>query len=124
MGYGIKIRGQLVIDPPLPWAAVKNSAMLAGPNHQADLELIIAELPHGDGFVRVATGLHDPVGESFSRHTLEEDLQTFVDQHPGQSFSGRLEMEGEEAGDLWRLKVIDGKVRRFEPTLTWPAESE
>lgn len=131
MGYGTKIRGRLTINPPLPWSAVKDSRFLpdemlpSNSRGNCDLELIIAELPQGDAFLRVATGLRDRFGgESFSRHHLEERLQSFVDEHPGQYFGGRLDLEGEEAEDVSRLKVIDGKVKRFEPKLTWPEESE
>lgn len=124
MGYGTKIRGRLSINPPLPWNLVKDSKLLPGPKHEADLELVISELPYGEGFIRMAVGLEDPVGESFSRYSLVEDLQKFVSQYPDHEFHGRLEMEGEEAGDLWRLKVIDGQVRRFDPQMIWPPESE
>ena len=121
MGYGIKIRGRLVFSEPLPWESVENSKYAYG---RGDLEFINSLVPSGDGIAKFAVGLEDPVGESFSRYHLEEDLQDFVDAHPGIGFNGRLDLEGEEAGDLRRIKVIDGSVVTFEPKLVWPAESE
>lgn len=121
MGYGIRISGQLVFSEPLPWESVKDSKYA---KREGDLELILSQVPSGTSIVTQAVGLEDPIGESFSRYHLEEDLQAFVDAHPGIEFNGRLDLEGEEAGDLRRVKVIDGSVVTFEPKLVWPAESE
>jgi len=130
MGYITYARGVIRIEPPVPWGQIKDSPFLPndrGGDRGLDIHLVIEtserETDEGVLNVVVATGIEERHDEPRNYYIVDQ-LQQLVDAFPDHSFVGRFDCEGEEAGDLWRLKVVNGKATRFEPTITWPADSE
>ena len=58
----------------------------------------------------------------YKAYHLIDHVQDAIASFPGHSFNGRLDCEGEDAGDLWRVVVRDGQVARVEPRIVWPDE--
>lgn len=111
MGYYTFVHGEIKIQPPVTIAEMARMDFL---DDNSDI------------------GLHTPVsGEStlfcqeddeFKAYTLIQQVQQVVDALPGRTFSGHLDCEGEEAADLWRVVVRDGKAVKVVPRIVWPDE--
>jgi hypothetical protein len=132
MGYVTHARGQITIDPPIPWGEIKDSPFtpsVFGYNDR-DVRFVVAEesvdTPEGTLIRRHATGIVQSDEDEPRNEEIHEHLEELVRRHgAGRTFTGRFDMEGEETGDLWRLKIMpDGTVRRFDPVVQWPEESE
>src|SRR5258708_39585306 len=73
--------------------------------------------------IRWADGIIPATDESIKAYEIEDEVGALVaDYASGHTFSGFLEISGEEQGDLSRLYVRGRRVVRVKPTLTWPAE--
>lgn len=132
MGYVTHADGFISIEPPLTWGQIKESPFLPEGygfgNEDCDIALVITEVSvetdEGILVVRTAPKVQQRHAEEPRNNSIEAHLQALVDAFPGHEFTGRFNMEGEDSGDLWRVKVIGRKVRRFDPTFVWPEESE
>lgn len=131
MGYELNAQGVIAIDPPLTWGQIRDSKYLPnfdGRGRESDLMFVITgtvtNTEEGVLTIRTATGVKQRWDDEPRNRNIEAELQELVDTYPGHQFLGRFDLEGEEAGDLCRLKVVNGKATTFEPTLTWPEESE
>jgi hypothetical protein len=40
----------------------------------------------------------------------------------GYTYSGYIELNGEESGDLWRIHIRQGKAVEVQPQIVWPEE--
>lgn len=137
MGYATNITGEITIHPPIPWKYVRESLFLEANASSGD------RLSWKDVVFRVAE--HDvetddgtltnkravavrAKHEGYSGHEgkLVEHLQELVDAFPEHGFRGRIDGFGEDRDDpdLWRVKVVNRKVTKFEPVLIWNEESE
>lgn len=74
--------------------------------------------------VRLAVALESTWEDEVRGYHFVEHVQEAVSAHPGHAFTGRIDAEGEDNDDMWRLKVIDGKAIKFVPQIVWPEESE
>jgi enoyl reductase-like protein len=64
-----------------------------------------------------------PYYSSMKAYTIMEDVQRIVDLlGPGYTYSGAIEVDGEESGDLWRIYVRNGKAEAVRPQIVWPDE--
>lgn len=133
MSYVTHARGRITIDPPIPWGEIKDSPFtpdMYGYNDDRDVMFVITEepvdTPEGTLIRRHATGIVQSHDGQPRNDDIHEHLGELVRLHgAGRTFTGRFDMEGEEPGDLWRLKIMpDGTVRRFDPIVQWPEESE
>lgn len=131
MGYLTSITGQLDIDPPIKWGDIRNSPFLPSerggdPDKEVMLVLEEHDTDTDEGALRVieATGVVTRYESQGKYYDIQAHLQELVDAFPGYVFSSRFDCDGEDSGDLWRLKVVDGKATRFVPSVTWPIESE
>ncbi|MFI5525026.1 DUF6205 family protein [Streptomyces platensis] len=128
MGYCTRVTGEFTITPPLTWSEIKDSPYLDGDAHtgRLDVKLSIAEeqvdTKDGPLLRRSAAALVPAWDDSFKAYDLIDHVQDAIDSFPGHAFTGRLECEGEEAGDLWRVVIRDGRAVRIEPRIIWPED--
>jgi hypothetical protein len=122
MGYYTRFDGEIRIEPPLTWAEIKR-----GPGLQ-DIRLRTVEDTQETDEGRITRVTADAVTplmeDSYKGYSIVEELQSLVDAHgKNHRFVGYISAEGEEAGDLWRLAVKNGKAVKIEPRIVWPDEA-
>lgn len=131
MGYLSRYTGRIEIDPPLPWKLFKGSPSHPRPGFRSDVRLVVEvhEVETDEGLMlrQRAIAVEPASEDSFKGYDMVEHLQAVVDLTDAvmglTAFTGRIDAVGED-GAQWRIKVVNGRVRRFEPVITWPAESE
>lgn len=130
MGYNTRYTGAIGIEPPLTWAEIKDSPYLpeTAEDTWPDVKLRVieqtTETDEGTLTRRYADAIVPVTDESYKGYEIIATVQKIIDAHPGHTFSGRFDCEGEEAGDLWRLVVRDGRATKVEPQIIWPEGSE
>ena len=130
MGYVTTFNGQIEITPPIPWGQIKESPFLPdnARTYGKDIKFLIeeAERETDDGILvtRSAVGLVSTWDDDARGYHIVEEVQEAVDAHPSHEFTGRLDCEGEEAGDLWRLEVRDRRAVKVTPRIVWPDGTE
>jgi hypothetical protein len=125
MGYNTHVTGEFRIEPPLEWPEFKESRFYEG-GHRVDLALRVTEesvdTPNGILVRRQATHLYMIHQDEYRAYHLVEQVQEAVDSFPGHTWHGRLNCEGEETGDLWRVEISGGSAQRIDPLILWPGE--
>lgn len=142
MSYETRMNGKIEIRPPIPWKYVRESMFLPEnargnadvPNRKLrqawmrdimfEIEQRTVETDDGTLTWKNAVALVPTHVNSNWAGKIAEHLQEVVDAFPEHVFYGRIDGEGEENNDMWRLKVIGRKVTKFVPTLVWDEESE
>ncbi len=131
MGYTTRFTGEIAITPPIPWTSIKDSPFMSqaatsrpGKDVKFRIEASERETPDGTLHVRRAVALVSTWEDGARGYNIIEHVQEAIDAFPEHTFSGRIDAEGEQTGDLWRLKVIDGRATTFEPVAVWPEASE
>lgn len=134
MGYNTRFTGEITIDPPLLWVDVKDSPFLRanarrsgssnGRDLMFDIETTERDTDEGVLTVRRARALVSTWEDDARGYEIVKHLQEVVDTFPTRTYGGRIDAEGEESADIWRLKVVNGRAVRFEPEIVWPKESE
>lgn len=123
MGYNTSVSGEIRIEPPLTWREFKDSPF-AG--HDKDVTLHVeaetADTDSGPLMRKTAVALVPTWEDSYRAYHLVEHVQEAIDSFPGHTFTGRLECEGEENTDIWRVIVRDGRAVKVEPRIVWPDE--
>ncbi|MFF0790412.1 DUF6205 family protein [Streptomyces spiralis] len=138
MSYTTHVRGEFAIEPPLTWNEIKNSPfttpmalgkavrLYMSSTHDYDLTLRVneetVETDEGTLIHRTAAALVMREIDEYRERNLVEQVQEIVNLFPGHTFTGRLECEGEENTDIWRVIVRDGRALRIEPRIVWPDE--
>ncbi|MEV4227264.1 DUF6205 family protein [Streptomyces bobili] len=129
MGYYTSVTGEIRIEPPLTWAEIKSNPLLPeteGGRSEYDVRLRIdeetVETDEGQMIRKTCSALVPAWDDSFKAYHLIEHVQFMVDTFPGHTFSGRLDCEGEENGDLWRVVIRDGRAEKVTPRIVWPDE--
>lgn len=129
MGYTTHVTGEFAIEPPLTWPEFKDSPF--APDNVAsswDPSLILRvteesiDTDQGPLLKRSATALVMRDIDEYRERGLVDEVQSAIDSFPGHTFTGRLECEGEENTDIWRVTIRDGRARRIEPRIVWPDE--
>lgn len=128
MGYNTNFTGEITITPPLPWSAIKDSRYLPG-DASRDLMFDIAEetteTAEGTLVRREATAVVPVFEDPYKGYDIVEHLQDIVDRYgAGHEFSGHIRAEGDDAGDIWRLAVVDGHAVRIQARIIWPDGTE
>lgn len=131
MGYITHVAGELVITPPLAWREFKDSPFSPFPpagDNRVELVLRVNEerVDTADGPLmrRTASALVMAPVDEYRANGLVELVQKAVDAFPGHEWSGRLDCEGEENADLWRVVVRDGHAVKVAPRIIWPDEED
>lgn len=132
MGYYTRFGGEIRITPPLPWVEIKTSPFVVTGDYGSvdrDCKLRIVEesvdTDEGTLIRRHADAVVCTYDGQTKAYCIVEHLQELLDLHgEGHTFGGYIEAEGEEAGDLWRLMVKNGRAVKVEPRIVWPDEAE
>lgn len=129
MGYTTRFSGEIRIDPPIPYEDIAGQGFVREGREWAtkDVRLKVVETPV-DGtpgaYRREAVAIVG-LGDAYSLPHAVEHAQEIVDRWgPGRTFTGRLDAEGEEAGDIWRLVIRDGRAQEVRPQIVWPEDEE
>jgi hypothetical protein len=131
MGYNTDARGQICIDPPIPWGEIKDSPFLPE-NARAraterDIMFCIdseeVETAEGTLTRRTAVAMEQSWGDDSRNYNIVAHLQEALDLYgKDHTFTGRFDMEGADSGDIWRVCIRGGKAVRVDPIVTWPEE--
>ncbi len=132
MSYTTHVTGEFAIEPPLTWNEIKNSPFQQ-PSREGlwsadkiDLGLRVNEtsVDTDDGPLlrRTAAWLVMPYIDEYRARDLVEQVQRCLDLFPGHTFTGRLDCEGEENTDLWRVIIRVGRAVKVQPRIVWPDE--
>lgn len=130
MSYYTDTTGRVEITPPLTWAEIKDSKHRPGSREwgSTDLgfEVYERDVEMVDGTLHVTTAVAVvPIDGETNGRTAEAELRELVEVFGhSHSFEGRIDGEGEENEDMWRLRVVDNAVTKYKAIVTWPAESE
>ena len=149
MGYQTYVSGNIAIEPPLNareleemgirrpverylepdrWPFMTNRYSNKYPSDVAILtstENFIND--DGDQVTRVTgVAIVSTYTDSFKAYHVEEDLQEMVRRICNlptiHTLRGHLNGDGEDSGDVWRLKVINERATKFVPEVIWPVE--
>lgn len=116
MGYYSRYTGSIDITPPINASDITDTSFIPsssglgfGPLGR-DVMLTPSgsdiDFP-GSSYAAIAPIMKD----EYKGYNMAEDIQKIVDTYgKGRSFTGFIQAEGEEAGDIRRYSVIDGKV--------------
>lgn len=123
MGYNTSVDGEIRIEPPLTWREFKDSEFTG---HDKDVTFRVEEetVTTDDGPLirKTAVALVPTWEDAYKAYNLVEHVQQAIDAFPGHTFTGRLECEGEENTDIWRVVIRDGRAVRVKPRIVWPDE--
>jgi hypothetical protein len=129
MGYTTHVTGEFAITPPLTWNEFKDSPFAphnAKTGYDPSLLLHVDEssvdTDEGPLLRRTATALVMREIDEYRERGLVDEVQRAIDSFPGHAFIGRLECEGEENTDIWRVVIRDGRAVKVEPRIVWPDE--
>lgn len=123
MGYNTSVSGEIRIEPPLAWREFKDSPF-AGRDKDVTLQVDAETVDTADGPLmrKTAVALVPTWEDSYKAYHLVEHVQEAIDAFPEHTFTGRLDCEGEENTDLWRVVVRDGRAVKVTPRIVWPDE--
>lgn len=129
MGYTTYVTGEFAINPPLAWPEFKDSKF-APDNAESSYEPSLmlrtveerADAWDGPTLRITAIALMMREIDEYRAYHLLEEVQEAIDAFPGHTFTGRLECEGEENADMWRVEVRNGRAVRIEPRIVWPED--
>lgn len=129
MGYYTRVTGEISIEPPLTWQEFKDSPFLPGsPNDNTNYDVRLhtdeetVDTDEGQPVRKTANAVLPRWDDSFKAYHLIDHVQAVIDAFPGHTFTGRLECEGEDNTDMWRVVVRDGRAVKVEPRIVWPDE--
>lgn len=127
MSYTTHVRGEFAITPPLTWNEFKDSPFAEDHWSASDLVLRIDEesvdTEDGPLLRRTASVLAMREIDEYNSRNLLAQVQKAIDSFPGHAFTGRLECEGEENTDLWRVVIRNGRAVKVEPQIVWPEDA-
>jgi hypothetical protein len=131
MGYTTCVDGEFAIEPPLTWNEIKASPFepvgrgkYGAVGIDLDLRVEEASVDTDEGTLvrRTGTALAMREIDEYRARNLVEQVQSCIDLFPGHAFTGRLDCEGEENTDMWRVVVRDGRAVKVTPRIVWPDE--
>jgi hypothetical protein len=135
MGSTVDIKGEIRIDPPVPWLDIRYSEYVPQPGikpweYNNDLMLRVVEEPtenaEGETLIRRWVDAIVSCGADEQRASyLEQEIDGIIAElGSGYTYSGYLEMSCRDFMSQWRVKVVDGRAVKFEPKLVWPDGAE
>lgn len=120
MSYNIKISGQIKFEPAV---AAPIAAATLGPVQFDGARTSVFASHAVIATAIVPAGLDRPDEDEILAgvEALVAIVNVYSDDD-GATFTGYLECQGEEAGDLWRVYVRNGQAVRVDPKIVWPDE--
>jgi hypothetical protein len=121
--------GQIVIDPPLPWAKIRTSSFLR--DHRGEQSDVVFRLVEDE-----VTGARSAVAlvaamDEFTGSDVKENLQLALDMYADEhTFTGYIQVDyeagvcGEDEAPMVRYYTFGTKVVVVEPELRWPTEDQ
>ncbi|MFF7096401.1 DUF6205 family protein [Streptomyces rubradiris] len=123
MGYNTSVDGEIRIEPPLTWREIKDSQFAGnGLDVKLRIEVETVDTDEGPLMRKTAPALVPSWENKYKAYNLVAHVQQAIDTFPGHTFTGRLNCEGEENGDLWRVVIRDGRAVKVTPRIVWPDE--
>lgn len=129
MGYTTHVTGEFAINPPLTYSEFKDSKFAPDNvenSYTPSLILRVHEqmVEKDDGVFlrRTATALVMREIDEYRERGLVDEVQSAIDAFPGHTFTGRLDCEGDENTDIWRVIIRDGRAVKVTPRIVWPDE--
>lgn len=143
MSNETQMSGEIEIHPPIPWKYIRDSVFLPT-NARGDsaeitdrklrasmmrdimfrVEQRSQETDDGTLVLKSAVALVPTHAGSNYAGSILKHLQEVVDAFPEHTFTGRIDGEGEESLDVWRIKVLGRTAMKFTPEFIWPEESK
>lgn len=125
MGNETRISGQIEITPPITWGELRKANWPTDNPYAKAIRLVIeeTEVDVDDGvMIRRAGTAIAPIHEDYYKaYDIDDHINEVVDAFgKDRTFTGYLEGEGEEPGDLWRLYIRNGAAERVRPQIVWP----
>lgn len=125
MGTNRRYSGEISIDPPLDWEAIRRVQALPRIVHGWEVKLVIDESKQdtktGEMIVKTCSEIVPWTEEAYRGYYVREAVQDIIDACPDVLFGGHLEGVLEDASEMWRLVIQDGrKVVEVKPKITWP----
>lgn len=129
MSYTGSVNGYFTIDPPLKWAEIKESRFYLEdkPDSRDDPGVVLrverSDQETDDGVSIVFTcSMALPWRDSFDCRDLEKDTKALADEMEkiGRTVRGQMVVNGEWAGDIWRVIADEQGVRKEEARFQWP----
>ena len=124
MSYDIKISGMIKFQPPIfgPIATTTLGPVQFDGARRSVFGLHAAPSSVASAGAIVSSGQERPTEDEILEHVgaLVSFLRGYTDGEP--VFTGYLECQGEETGDLWRVYVRNGQAVRVDPKIVWPDE--
>lgn len=130
MGYITRFDGEFVITPPLTWAEARESRFSPDnfDSHRLEVKVRVGEQvtedDEGPRIMRTGIALVPAYESEMRGYNIVDHVQRFLDEHPGHKLVGRFDCEGEQAADVWRLEIQDGRAVKVTPRIVWPDGSE
>lgn len=133
MSYYTHVTGEFAIDPPLTWAEIKNSPFerASRPAYLAEgIDLLLrveetsSETDEGTLTQRSGVALVMQEIDEYREEKLADQVQRVIDMFPGHVFTGRLDGEGEDNADMWRIIIRDGRAVKIKAQIIWPDEAQ
>lgn len=133
MSYTGSVSGVFTIDPPLPWSEIKNSRFYLDnkPDSRDDPSVVLSversEEETDTGISTIFTSnAAIPWRESFDCRDLEKDVKKLAAEMAeiGRTVEGVMVVDGEWAGDIWRVVADKDGVRKEMARFMWPDGTE
>jgi hypothetical protein len=127
MGTYTRVDGEIRIEPPLTWSEFKDSPFNTDSDNvnlcvRLDVAEEVVETDDGTLTRKTARAVIPIREDSYKAYRLTEEVQQVIDSFPQHVFTGRLECEGEQPGDLWRVVVRNRRAEEIRPKIVWPDE--
>lgn len=133
MSYEGSVNGLFDIEPPLNWSEIKKSRFYLAdkPGSRDDPGVVLgverSEVETDDGVSILFTSkVAIPWRESFDCRNLKQDVEALVAEMKeiGRTVKGQMVVDGEWAGDLWRVVADENGVRKENARFLWPDGTE
>lgn len=125
MGYYSTLYGSITFDPPLVGDELAGYP-IKGDGHDGyrsvALEVVEERDDTAEGYVvrRVAREIVPATDEDIKAYDLPGSFTELVAKLGARTFEGEIRIEGEAAGDVQRLLVVDGRAAHWKASLLWP----
>lgn len=129
MGYNTRFDGEISFHPPIPWSEVEGTPFDSTQRPPREVQFnTVDEKKTEDGWEmtrRLAVGIVATYASDTKSYSIVEHLQELLDRWAeGRTFYGRIDAEGGDTGDMWRLCVRNGRAVKVTPVITWPDEGD
>jgi len=119
-----RYQGEVRIDPPLNWAAIKKASQLPLLMHGYEVKLVIKddekETDEGVVSVKTCSSIIPMTEKPYAGYKVQDALQQIIDAFPDRTFSGYFEATLEDASWMCRYVISGRKVEQIFPDIHWP----